>query len=407
MIKGLLITWLTFFKILLYAQDPKQLLHHSYTKSQTINNGYYEMDKQMKFMDEKDTNSSNTFKFYFQKLRSDSIYPVAFHYKYFFNGQYVRNVLYTGEDYVTFSSKDSSGTVMSKKIRGRELMARRYGELFNFYAPFTGALYSPFPNKGEYGDSNILFKWIGNDSVNNFSAFHVQVIKYPPFDSTEIFHPFESIYDYWINKEDSVLIKYSASTKIAKGQDTLQEYFSWSVRKYKLNSLQPTEKEKLNLTSIPSYINLNDYTESEKIPLLPNEEPAPQWTLRSLENNSVSLADFKGKLVLLDFFYLSCYPCLQALPMLQKLHDKYKSKGLVVLGLNPFDEVTDGVENILKKRGVQYPVFLKTESVASDYLVSSYPTIYLVGKDGKIIYSHTGYQEGYEQVLEDLIKQHL
>jgi peroxiredoxin len=396
-----------FLQISSFSQDPKQLLQQSNTKSQSINNGYYEMEKHMKFMDESDTNSSNSFKFYFQKLNSDSIYPVAFHYTHFFNKQYIRNVLYNGEDYVAYSSKDSNGTVMSKKKWGKEMMARRHGELFNFYAPFTGANYSPFPKDNEYADNKIIFKWVGEETVNNFHSIHVQVIKFPLYDSTEILHPFESTYDYWINKKDCMIVKYSASTKIAKGQDTLQEYFSWNIKKYKLNDLQPKEFQKLNLSSIPSFINLSDFTETKKVALLANQTNAPAWTLSSLNKETITLADLKGKLVILDFFYLSCYPCLQALPMFKNLHDKYQSKGLVVLGINPFDREEDGLKNALNKRGVRYRVFLDKGTVASDYLVSSYPTVYLIGKDGKIIYSHTGYQEGHEQVLEELIKKNL
>lgn len=407
MLRWFVSTWFLFLHISSFSQDPKLLLQQSAIKSQTIINGYYEMERHLKFSEEKDTNSSNSFKFFFQKLNADSIYPVAFHYQHFFNNQYIRSVLYTGEDFVSFSSKDSCGTVMSKKKWSKEMMAKRHGELFHFYAPFTGALYSPFPRDSEYTNSSIIFKWIGEDTVNNYSSWRVQVIKFPSYDSTEIMYAFESTYDYWINKEDSALVKYSASTKVAKRPDTLQEYFSWGVRKYKLNSLQPVELQQLNLSSIPSYINLTDFTETEKVELLPNETKAPQWTLTSLKNDTVSLADFKGKLVLLDFFYLSCYPCMQALPMLQKLHDKYNSKGLVVLGIDPFDEVEDGVENLLKKRGVQYPVFFDKGTVIKNYLVSSYPTIYLIGKDGRIIYSHTGYQEGYAQVLEELIRMNL
>lgn len=102
MIKSLLFITLSLILISSYGQNPKQLLKLSQAKSQDIKNGYYEMEKSMKFRDQNDTNSSNSFKFYFKKLSADSIYPVAFHYQHFFNSKYVRDVLYTGEDYVVF-----------------------------------------------------------------------------------------------------------------------------------------------------------------------------------------------------------------------------------------------------------------------------------------------------------------
>ena len=66
----------------------------------------------------------------------------------------------------------------------------------------------------------------------------------------------------------------------------------------------------------------------------------------------------KGKLVLIDFFTKSCYPCMLALLGLQALHKKYKSKGLNVIGINIYDKKEDGIIPFLSKRGITYPVLL-------------------------------------------------
>ena len=101
-------------------------------------------------------------------------------------------------------------------------------------------------------------------------------------------------YDYWINREDKILVKYSESSKVTKGTDTLQEYFAWNVNKYRLNKLLINELKELHLSSIPSYCNLVEYKESQNIELLRKDTLAPIWTLMSLNNENVSLTDLKG-----------------------------------------------------------------------------------------------------------------
>ncbi len=100
-----------------------------------------------------------------------------------------------------FDKKDSTGEIMSKVRRGKALMSRRYVDLFNTYAPFTGALYSPFPKDSDYEDNKIIFTLVGEDSLDNFPCFHVQMIKFPDYDSIQILHNIETKYDYWIHKK--------------------------------------------------------------------------------------------------------------------------------------------------------------------------------------------------------------
>ena len=97
-----------------------------------------------------------------------------------------------------------------------------------------------------------------------------------------------------------------------------------------------------------------------------------------------------------------------ALPGLQKLHEKYKDKGLNVIGIDPFDSIEkDDIANCLKKRGVTYTILLGGNDVANAYNVSGYPTIYLIDKKGKIIATTPGYSENMEDRLEEIILEYL
>jgi thiol-disulfide isomerase/thioredoxin len=161
------------------------------------------------------------------------------------------------------------------------------------------------------------------------------------------------------------------------------------------------------LKSIPDYFKIKDYVPYKSPDPLAKNTIAPNWQLISLSGERISLADLKGKLVLIDFFYKGCYPCILAFPSLQALYEKYKDKGLLLLGIDPYDKKEDDIESFLAKHGVTYTVLLGGKDVANDYQVSSYPTIYIVDKNGKIIFTQVGYGKGIETILEKVILENL
>ena len=87
--------------------NAEQIINMSLSKCQSIKNGYYEMEHHMKYMSEKDT-SSKTFKCHFKKLNNDSLYPAAFHYKTFYGDGYKSDIMYTGDEFVSFSTKSDN-----------------------------------------------------------------------------------------------------------------------------------------------------------------------------------------------------------------------------------------------------------------------------------------------------------
>jgi peroxiredoxin len=167
------------------------------------------------------------------------------------------------------------------------------------------------------------------------------------------------------------------------------------------------DEEIFKLSSLPDYIRVKDYVPYEEPEILANESKAPNWELYSLKDEKVSLKDLEGKLVLIDFFYKSCYYCMLALPGLEDLNQKYKDRGLRIIGINPFDEKDKGIVPFLEKRGVTYTVLLGGKEAAKEYHVSGYPTLYLIDKTGKIIHSQVGFTEELHNKLEQVIKDNL
>jgi len=113
---------------------------------------------------------------------------------------------------------------------------------------------------------------------------------------------------------------------------------------------------------------------------------APELTLDNLRGDTFSLADYRGKLVLLNFWATWCMPCREEMPGMETLWQNYKDQGLVIVAVSVDEGSQARVEKFSKKFGLSFPVLLDPESRVSDlYKVSSMPTSFLIDRDGGII----------------------
>lgn len=129
---------------------------------------------------------------------------------------------------------------------------------------------------------------------------------------------------------------------------------------------------------------------------------APDFTLRNLNNEAVTLSSLKGKVVLMAFWATWCAPCKSEMPHLQKMFAEKGAKGLVVLGISA-DDASKGqaVRAVVNSVGVKYPVLLDVETkVVSLYNPSkTLPFTVIVDRVGAIVESHSGYNAGDEVEL--------
>lgn len=139
--------------------------------------------------------------------------------------------------------------------------------------------------------------------------------------------------------------------------------------------------------------------EEKRAGLLAVGDPAPDWKLADSSGRTHALAEYRGRVVVLDFWATWCGPCAKVMPKLDKLQKKYGERGLVVLGVSSFD--TGDPVALMKKRGLNYTLLLKGEELAPSYGVTSLPVLYVIGADGKVAYSHAGPDT---KRLEDLIE---
>ena len=139
------------------------------------------------------------------------------------------------------------------------------------------------------------------------------------------------------------------------------------------------------------------------------QSAAPDFTLKSVSGENLKLSEFRGEVVLINFWASWCGPCRQEMPVLSALHDKYKALGFTVLGIN-VEEDSSKARRLLQDIPVSFPVLLDTESIVSkQYDVVAMPSTVLVDRDGNMRYLHKGYKPGLESVylqqIRDLVRE--
>lgn len=132
-------------------------------------------------------------------------------------------------------------------------------------------------------------------------------------------------------------------------------------------------------------------------------KPAPNFTLRDLKGNQVSLSDFKGQPVVLNFWATWCSPCRVEIPHLEALHTKYNDQGLVILGMNTETDYMK-VKRFAVPR-ISYTVLLDGGTQARGYDVSGIPCTYYIDRQGVIRHRSVGFAPGGETLIEEKIKE--
>jgi len=127
------------------------------------------------------------------------------------------------------------------------------------------------------------------------------------------------------------------------------------------------------------------------------KKPAPGFEVKTLDGETLRLADLKGKVVVLNFWFIGCAPCRVEMPGLNKLVEKFKGAEVVFIGFASDDEAQ--LREFLKKNPFNYKIVAGASSIAKQYGVSAYPTHVLINKQGQIEFTMTGGSpERYEEL---------
>ena len=122
----------------------------------------------------------------------------------------------------------------------------------------------------------------------------------------------------------------------------------------------------------------------------PEGAPAPPFTLPNLAGEPVSLGDFSGQTVVVDFWATWCVPCKHQIPVLNQFQRNAAGRDVVVLGVAVDVGGREVVEPFAEEHGIEYPVLLGTESLARDYGVPGFPALVVVDAEGRLDSMHLG-----------------
>ncbi len=132
----------------------------------------------------------------------------------------------------------------------------------------------------------------------------------------------------------------------------------------------------------------------DKTPPEPAREPAPSFTLQDLNGKQVSLSDFKGKVVILDFWATWCPPCVKEIPHFIELHEQYKDRGFAMVGISLDHQGISVVKSFVQKNQVNYPILMTDGRVDKAYGgITSIPTTFVIDSAGNIRQKYVGYRD--------------
>lgn len=117
---------------------------------------------------------------------------------------------------------------------------------------------------------------------------------------------------------------------------------------------------------------------------------APDFSLQDMSGAAASLAQYRGKIVLLNFWATWCGGCQKELPWFAEFHHRYAPKGLVVLGLSVDDDGWDVVKPFVAEKGLPFRVVLGNNDTMTTYGIEQMPVTHLIDREGRIAASYVG-----------------
>lgn len=134
----------------------------------------------------------------------------------------------------------------------------------------------------------------------------------------------------------------------------------------------------------------------------PGHRPvAPDFTMPDLGGKPRKLSDFRGKIVLLDFWATWCEPCQEEIPDLVRFHDAHKDQGFTLVGVAMDAEGAPVVGPFVRENKIPYPILISGGDLPAGYNVIGFPSAFLIDREGRIARRYLG-SKSYEELERDV-----
>ena len=214
---------------------------------------------------------------------------------------------------------------------------------------------------------------------------------------------------YLLDKKNLVPLWAKLESK-SKDHEFIEElcFSEYEFDNVDLTALKDKQKKILTENPIQSEGTISELTRLEKMLHIGDKAPLFAGNYYP-EGEEFKLENYIGKnVIIVDFWYTHCPPCVKAMPALSELYIKYKDKGLKIFGINSVDNQPhsmDKLDAFLGRRDISYDIILTKSSADLSYKISGYPTMYIIDKDGNIAFIEVGFDEEKFKILTDKIEE--
>lgn len=132
---------------------------------------------------------------------------------------------------------------------------------------------------------------------------------------------------------------------------------------------------------------------------------APDFTLKTLQDEQITLSALKGKVILLDFWATWCGPCKESIPHLIQIYKEFQTKGFEIIGLSMDRGDEKLVRNFVNSMDIPYPILIAPDELAKKYGVTGLPTTFLIDREGKIREKVVGFNPSIAQKIVAKVSQ--
>ncbi|MDU0457579.1 MAG: TlpA disulfide reductase family protein [Geobacteraceae bacterium] len=133
-------------------------------------------------------------------------------------------------------------------------------------------------------------------------------------------------------------------------------------------------------------------------------QPAPNFKVITTSGQPVSLDNYRGHVLVMDFFATWCQPCRQSIPHLVEMNRKYGKQGLQVLGLSADEDGERAVKAFANEYHINYPLALAGDDTTVDFGVRSVPVMFVIDKKGAVVEVYRGFSDEMGRRMEQLVK---
>lgn len=378
-----------------FASEARNILVRSAERCRSVRGGRYEMDVATKFITQPDTVRTHVV-CHFVRVSDDTLFGQHFLHTSLRDGKRLY-ALYAGNELIRCN--DSSGTVypLSYCADYMSVIENRHP----FFLPLSDGRCRPISGMLDLGSRA---DFCLRDTLLDGRPCHWIACADTRVDTDAVLGAVATRHEVtvWIDRRDDMPVRFDERLDRTEASGTTSQYWSYVLRSF----APEADAALLTKEALPPGVRLKDYdkAKSRTKPLAAGAQ-APDWALATAAGDSVRLSGLRGRVVLLDFFFKSCVPCIEALPWLQRMHEQYGEQGLAVVGIDPYDaSQQDAVAAFLSQRGVGYAVLFADRKVAKAYGVSSFPTLFLIDREGRIACVREGCTGEMEEEMERQLK---